>query len=125
MATSRGAVRLRGLGPDRTRAARRWRESADPSPHGAGCECVSARGGGAPRANLISSAMTDARATRDERLARVLAELDRLVDWEKRDRDASMRRGIEPARDLCARLEHPERRFRCVHVAGTKGKGTT
>lgn len=71
------------------------------------------------------SDMTDPRAPRDERLVRVLAELDRLVDWERRDRDASMRRGIEPAHDLCARLGHPERSFRCVHVAGTKGKGTT
>lgn len=69
--------------------------------------------------------MSDNRAPRDGRLARALAELDRLVDWERRDRDASMRRGIEPAQDLCARLGHPERRFRSVHVAGTKGKGTT
>jgi len=62
---------------------------------------------------------------RAARLAAALRELDRLVDWEKRDRDASMRRGTQPMADLCARLGQPERAFRCVHVAGTKGKGTT
>lgn len=51
--------------------------------------------------------------------------LDALVNWERRDRDASMRRGIEPIADLCRRLGDPQRAFRCVHVAGTKGKGTT
>ncbi|MBI5362571.1 MAG: bifunctional folylpolyglutamate synthase/dihydrofolate synthase [Planctomycetes bacterium] len=36
-----------------------------------------------------------------------------------------MRRGLAPIEDLCARLGFPERSFRAVHVAGTKGKGTT
>ncbi|MBK7878473.1 MAG: bifunctional folylpolyglutamate synthase/dihydrofolate synthase [Planctomycetes bacterium] len=36
-----------------------------------------------------------------------------------------MRRGLAPIEDVCARLGHPERAFRAVHVAGTKGKGTT
>ena len=59
------------------------------------------------------------------RLERALARLDALVDWERRDRDAAMRRGLEPAADLLARLGDPHRRWRAVHVAGTKGKGTT
>lgn len=61
----------------------------------------------------------------DPRLAAALARLDALVDWERRDRDAAMRRGIEPAADLLERLGNPTARFRAVHVAGTKGKGTT
>jgi len=36
-----------------------------------------------------------------------------------------MRVSLEPASDLCARLGSPERAFRVVHVAGSKGKGTT
>ena len=62
---------------------------------------------------------------RHRRLGAALERLDALVDWERRDRDASMRRGIEPAADLLERLGSPHGRFRSVHVAGTKGKGTT
>jgi dihydrofolate synthase/folylpolyglutamate synthase len=58
-------------------------------------------------------------------LGRALARLDELVDWEKRDRSPGMRRGLDPVRDLVARLGSPERSFRAVHVAGSKGKGTT
>lgn len=36
-----------------------------------------------------------------------------------------MRVSLEPIRDLCARLGSPERAFRAVHVAGSKGKGST
>jgi dihydrofolate synthase/folylpolyglutamate synthase len=61
----------------------------------------------------------------EPRLARVIERLDRLVDWEKRDRSPSMRRGLEPVADLLRRLGMPHQRFRAVHVAGTKGKGTT
>lgn len=61
----------------------------------------------------------------DPRLASALARLDALVDWERRDRDASMRRSIDPVRDLLARMGAPHERWRSVHVAGTKGKGTT
>lgn len=50
--------------------------------------------------------------------------LDALVNWERRDRDAGMRVGLEPALDLCARLGAPQARARAVHVAGTKGKGS-
>ncbi|MBV9290452.1 MAG: bifunctional folylpolyglutamate synthase/dihydrofolate synthase [Hyphomicrobiales bacterium] len=35
-----------------------------------------------------------------------------------------MRVGLEPMRDLASRLGHPERAFRAIHVAGTKGKGS-
>ncbi len=62
---------------------------------------------------------------RHRRLGAALERLDALVDWERRDRDASMRRGIDPSADLLERLGSPHRRFRSVHVAGTKGKGTT
>jgi len=61
----------------------------------------------------------------DSRLAEALARLDALVNWERRDRDAAMRRGIEPVADVLERLGGPTARFRSVHVAGTKGKGTT
>lgn len=60
----------------------------------------------------------------DPRLARAFARLDSLVNWERRDR-GGMRVGLEPVLDVLARLGHPERSFRAVHVAGTKGKGTT
>src|ERR1044071_5617515 len=61
----------------------------------------------------------------ERRLEQALARLDALVNWERRDRDAAMRRGLEPIADVLERLGSPERAFRCVHVAGTKGKGTT
>jgi dihydrofolate synthase / folylpolyglutamate synthase len=35
-----------------------------------------------------------------------------------------MRVGLEPMRDLMQRLGNPHERFRSVHVAGTKGKGS-
>jgi dihydrofolate synthase/folylpolyglutamate synthase len=35
-----------------------------------------------------------------------------------------MRLGLEPMREACARLGHPERSFEAVHVAGTNGKGS-
>jgi len=54
-----------------------------------------------------------------------LARLDALVDWERRDRSAGMRVDVEPARDLLARLGDPQRGRPLVHVAGTKGKGST
>lgn len=59
------------------------------------------------------------------RLTQAMTRLDALVNWERRDRDAGMRRGLEPITDLCRRLGDPQLRWRCVHVAGTKGKGTT
>jgi len=35
-----------------------------------------------------------------------------------------MRLGLQPMEYACARLEHPERAFRAVHVTGTNGKGS-
>ncbi len=35
-----------------------------------------------------------------------------------------MRLGLEPMREVCARLGHPERELSVVHVAGTNGKGS-
>lgn len=59
-----------------------------------------------------------------ERVDAAMAELERLVNWERRDRTADMGRTLEPVRDLLERLGSPERAWRAVHVAGTKGKGS-
>ena len=61
----------------------------------------------------------------ETRLERTLTELDQLVNWERRDRDAAMRQGLGPVREILAELGDPQRNFRSVHVGGTKGKGTT
>ena len=49
--------------------------------------------------------------------------LDALTDWERRPRN-TMRVGLEPMQDLAARLGDPQKSFRAIHVAGTKGKGS-
>jgi dihydrofolate synthase/folylpolyglutamate synthase len=56
-------------------------------------------------------------------LARAMARLDALTDWERRPR-GMMRVGLEPMLDLAARLGDPQKAFRSIHVAGTKGKGS-
>jgi dihydrofolate synthase / folylpolyglutamate synthase len=56
-------------------------------------------------------------------LTQALARLDALTDWERRPRNA-MRVGLEPMRDLGTRLGDPQKSFRSIHVAGTKGKGS-
>jgi dihydrofolate synthase / folylpolyglutamate synthase len=56
-------------------------------------------------------------------LARATARLDALTDWERRPR-SKMRVGLEPMRDLAQRLGDPQKSFRSIHVAGTKGKGS-
>jgi dihydrofolate synthase / folylpolyglutamate synthase len=56
-------------------------------------------------------------------LSRAMARLDVLTDWERRPRN-TMRVGLEPMRDLAARLGDPQKSFRAIHVAGTKGKGS-
>ncbi len=56
-------------------------------------------------------------------LTQALARLDALTDWERRPRNA-MRVGLEPMQDLAVRLGDPQKSFRAVHVAGTKGKGS-
>ncbi|MGR9203115.1 bifunctional folylpolyglutamate synthase/dihydrofolate synthase [Rhizobium leguminosarum] len=59
-----------------------------------------------------------------ERLSNFLAELNQLTNWERRPR-GDMRVDLEPMRDLARRLGDPQNSFRIVHVAGTKGKGST
>jgi dihydrofolate synthase / folylpolyglutamate synthase len=56
-------------------------------------------------------------------LLETMARLDALTDWERRPR-AKMRVGLEPMADLAARLGDPQKSFRAIHVAGTKGKGS-
>src|SRR5271155_6149485 len=56
-------------------------------------------------------------------LARAMSRLDALTNWESRPRSA-MRVGLEPMLDLAARLGDPQKSFRSIHVAGTKGKGS-
>ena len=56
-------------------------------------------------------------------LTQALARLDLLTDWERRPRN-TMRVGLEPMRDLATRLGDPQKSFRAIHVAGTKGKGS-
>ena len=59
----------------------------------------------------------------DQQLARAMARLDALTNWESRPR-ATMRVGLEPMLDLARRLGDPQNSFRSIHVAGTKGKGS-
>jgi dihydrofolate synthase / folylpolyglutamate synthase len=61
--------------------------------------------------------------SRDSDLARVLAKYDRLVDWERRNRSA-MKVDIAPLRDLLHQQNNPQKKFRTIHIAGTKGKGS-
>lgn len=61
--------------------------------------------------------------SRDSYLAVVLAKYDRLVDWERRDRGA-MKVDSEPLRALLQQLNNPQKKFRTIHIAGTKGKGS-
>lgn len=61
----------------------------------------------------------------EQRLAAAVARLDGLINWERMKRTAGTRFSLEPAIDLCARLGEPQRRLRAVHVAGSKGKGST
>jgi dihydrofolate synthase/folylpolyglutamate synthase len=69
---------------------------------------------------LISS---DCVGDMDSDLARVLAKYDGLVDWERRDRSA-MKVDLASLRDLLHRLNNPQKKFRTIHIAGTKGKGS-
>lgn len=67
----------------------------------------------------------DGTAEDEARLAAVAARLDAIINWERMKRTAATRFSLEPARDLCLRLGDPQRGLRVVHVAGTKGKGST
>ena len=62
-------------------------------------------------------------------LEAVMARLEALIDWEKRDRapgetSQGMRVDLEPITDLLSLLGRPEMLLCCVHVAGSKGKGS-
>jgi dihydrofolate synthase/folylpolyglutamate synthase len=60
------------------------------------------------------------------RLRHVLGRLDRLKDWEKSSR-LGMAAAVtpQPCADLLSLLGEPQRRFQHIHVAGSKGKGST
>jgi dihydrofolate synthase / folylpolyglutamate synthase len=66
---------------------------------------------------------TEARAAQVSGLAQTLTRLDELTHWERRPRD-SVRAGLDPMRELMARLGDPHQAFRSIHVAGTKGNGS-
>ncbi len=57
-------------------------------------------------------------------IAAALARLDAHINWERRDRSSGWRVDLAPMQDLMARLGRPDRSFRVVHVAGSKGKGS-
>jgi dihydrofolate synthase/folylpolyglutamate synthase len=56
-------------------------------------------------------------------LSQILLQYDGLVDWERRDR-STMNVELAPLRDLLRQLNNPQKQFRTVHIAGTKGKGS-
>jgi dihydrofolate synthase / folylpolyglutamate synthase len=56
-------------------------------------------------------------------LPQILSKYDELVDWELQNRSA-MNVEVAPLRDLLQHLKNPQRQFRTVHIAGTKGKGS-
>src|ERR1700722_2693236 len=56
-------------------------------------------------------------------LTQAQARLDALTDWERRPRN-TMRVGLEPMQDLATRLGDPQKSFRSIHVARTKGTGS-
>ena len=51
--------------------------------------------------------------------------LDGLINREKKTQYDYERLGLAPIRALLAEIGSPERGLPCVHVAGSKGKGTT
>lgn len=51
--------------------------------------------------------------------------LERLTNWEARGRRAGMRVDLAPIRALLEALGDPHRGLNAVHVAGSKGKGST
>jgi dihydrofolate synthase/folylpolyglutamate synthase len=62
-------------------------------------------------------------------LAAALTRLEALIDWESRDRapgerGQAMRVDLEPVTDLLSLLGRPDMTLTCVHVAGSKGKGS-
>ncbi len=65
----------------------------------------------------LSSGITS--AAQAEAWLRGLIDVERRPDW------PYARMGLGPVRRLLARLDHPERAFPVLHLAGSKGKGST
>ena len=53
------------------------------------------------------------------------AYIESLIRFEASGPLARERRGLAPMRELLRRLGDPQRGLRCVHIAGSKGKGST
>ncbi len=53
-----------------------------------------------------------------------LAQLGKLVNWERKDRK-DLERTLDPIQGLLEGLRNPHARWRSVHVTGTKGKSST
>ena len=47
------------------------------------------------------------------------------IDWLHSRRYAGEKNGLTNTRALLSWLGNPERSFRCAHIAGTNGKGST
>jgi dihydrofolate synthase / folylpolyglutamate synthase len=58
-------------------------------------------------------------------LSEAVAFLEGLIDFERRSDVPYARFDLAPIRGLLARVGHPERRLSVIHVAGSKGKGST
>jgi dihydrofolate synthase/folylpolyglutamate synthase len=54
-----------------------------------------------------------------------LAYLDSFIDYERRPAKEARDFGLDRIRELLVALGSPHERVRCLHVAGTKGKGST
>src|SRR5260221_12044624 len=59
----------------------------------------------------------------DSDLARVSAKYERLVDCDRQDRSA-MKFDLAPFPHFLHQLNNPQKKFRTIHIAGTKGKGS-
>lgn len=51
--------------------------------------------------------------------------LEGAIDWIQGARYKGQKNGLENTRELLRALGNPEKSFRCVHIAGTNGKGST
>ena len=47
------------------------------------------------------------------------------IDWIHGARYKGLKNGLENTRALLKALGDPQNKFRCVHIAGTNGKGST
>ncbi|PDO11011.1 MAG: bifunctional folylpolyglutamate synthase/dihydrofolate synthase [Candidatus Reconcilbacillus cellulovorans] len=56
---------------------------------------------------------------------RVFSTVEEAVEWITSRQSLGMRPGLRRMQWLMERLDHPERRLRYIHVAGTNGKGST